>query len=132
MEIEIQEFYSTKPRNPKCDLTGTLSIYVIDCDLDIRGIIVERVKGKYYFRLPSKAAFDAEGKPLFEGGKHVRYPTVTFTARQKHDKLIGEIRKLSPAFSEQKLTESTYTPLKPKAVPAQGPLDNEIVAQNEK
>ncbi len=105
MEIEIQDFYPSKPRNNKVELTGTLSLYVVDYDLDIRGIVVDRVKGRYYFRLPSNGAFDEDGKPLIDNGRRVRYPIVTFTSRQKQDELMAEIRKLAPAFIEKMAKE---------------------------
>lgn len=105
MKIEIQEFFPVKPRNKSHDLSGTLSVYVIDYDLDIRGIVVSRYKGKYFIQLPSKPAFDEDGKQKVENGRKMRYPTVTFVSKDKQDALMQEIRKKAPEFIESYVGE---------------------------
>src|SRR5690242_13796195 len=118
MKIEIQEFYPMKSRDKKFDLTGSLSIYVIDHDLDIRGVSVSRCKGKYFFRLPFRNAFDENGQQIIEDGRKVQYPLVTFASREKQTALMDAIRKEGPAFIESKLKQKM-------------PLDS-IITQNVK
>ena len=116
MNIEIQEFYPAKSQNKKCDLSGTLSIYLIDHDIDIRGVTVNRINGRYYFRLPTKIALDDKGNHLFEDGKKIRYPTVTFASYEKQQALMETIRIEGTKFIEQKLTETPPKTLKKKPV----------------
>jgi hypothetical protein len=103
MEVEIQEYYPQKILDKSCELAGSLSIYVIDYGLDIRGISVRKSKGKYYFTLPFRPALDENGEQIIEGGRRIRYPIVMFADPEKQTQLMTALRTQGPTFIESKL-----------------------------
>jgi hypothetical protein len=86
MKFEFVEFYPIKkPRNNQ--VKGTVHIYAIDCDLDIRGIAVH-VHGKaMYFNFPHYSAIDEET------GNVVRYPHIRWTNEEKHQSMMDFLHK---------------------------------------
>lgn len=105
MNIEIQDFYRMKTKDKNCELNGSLSIYVIDYGLDIRGISVRKSKGRYYFTLPFRPALDENGEQIIEDGRRVRYPIVTFSDPDRQAQLITALRTQGPDFIESKLKQ---------------------------
>ena len=56
MNIEIKNFYPVERRDAKGFLKGSLHIDIklADVELNIRGILVSRQNGKWFFRTPFK------------------------------------------------------------------------------
>ena len=83
MKIEIVEFYPLidKPRK----LHGSMHIYLIDYQMDIRGVHVKTNGDSWWFRLPYRVGYDPETK------KEITYPIVTFTDNEKNKLLIKAI-----------------------------------------
>ena len=82
MKFEFVEFYPITMQEKKKSgklCIGTLHIYVIDIQMDIRGIRVNRWKNKIYFHMPTFSSYDQET------GEKVRYPIIWFneTSTQK-------------------------------------------------
>ena len=90
MKIEIVDFYPFE-RSSKNNI-GTMHIYVIDLDMDIRGIQVIRNKNAYLFFLPKKIAF--------EGDKKVWYPIINFTNNAKNIELNADLRQKGAEFMQ--------------------------------
>ena len=96
MKFEMVEFYPASQPTKKRNLLGTLHIYAIDCELDIRGIIVTKHGNGMFFNLPHFRAVDEETKA------EVRYPLIRWTneATQKemmdflHKEVKPKIKKL--------------------------------------
>ena len=85
MKFEIVDFY---PVEGKKKFIGTMHIYVIDYELDIRGITVLK-NGKYYlFLMPGKKVPDSE-----DPTKLVFYPMIDFTNRDKKKEVIDFLQK---------------------------------------
>jgi hypothetical protein len=85
MKIEFVEFY---PYNPEIsikknkNILGTVHIYLIEEEMDIRGILVSKAGKGIYFHLPHYTAIDEETR------KPVRYPHIRFTNDSKHKSLM--------------------------------------------
>lgn len=82
MNIEIVEFYPIKDKK----FIGTLHIYIIDYNLDVRGIKVFRMKKNYFFQMPGMTTIDENGKKVF-------YPYISFIDENTKKSLIDQIIK---------------------------------------
>jgi hypothetical protein len=92
MKIEVVEFYPMQ--KPEKDWIGTMHIYIIDLDLDIRGIHVLQKKDRYIFRMPSKFSMENEKKQWF--------PVISFTNPKKNTLLFQELRKKGTEFMQNR------------------------------
>ncbi len=82
MKFEFVEFYPAPSYNIKKDVVGTVHIYAIDCQMDIRGIVVIK-RGKHlYFKFPHFHGEDPETK------KRTIYPYIRFTDEKTHQELL--------------------------------------------
>jgi len=79
MKFEMVGFYPSE--NKKSKLLGTLHIYIIDIELDVRGIQVFGNLKTMFFQLPHFMAFD--------DGQKVRYPHIRFTNNEKQKELMN-------------------------------------------
>lgn len=83
MKFEFVEFYPTpddiKQKNDNA--LGTVHIYAIDCELDIRGIRLTRRNKSIFFVLPHTITTDEEGQK-------VKYPFLQFTNEKTHKELM--------------------------------------------
>lgn len=97
MKIEIQEFYPfTKEGYEGCFL-GTLHVYLIDLNMDIRGIEVLVVKNKYKFYLPKKYEM--------KKGYKIWYPVINFLDNNKNKELKKELNKKGLEFIKNYMNE---------------------------
>lgn len=87
MEVEVVEFYEKTRKDRKKELTGTMHVYVVDLDLDIRGVRVIRNGKRWYFFPPSARAKDAETN------QPVHYPIVNFVNPERKRAFITAIRE---------------------------------------
>jgi hypothetical protein len=90
MKIELVEIYKEKALNKK--FIGTAHIYLIDYDIDIRGIGVFRKKNGYFCRLADRFALDPKTN------EKVRYPVFRFTNPEKQQLLMQAICKEVDAY----------------------------------
>jgi hypothetical protein len=97
MNIEIVEFYLEQQDNAKKSLKGTLHIYLPECDIDLRGVIVSRRKDFWFFGLPSKVSVDQET------GQKIKYPIFTFTDSKKMGILLSNIREKGKSYIIKKM-----------------------------
>ena len=86
MKIEIVDFYPKRTEKKDAFLQGHLRIYLIDQQMDILGVFVQKIKDKWFFRLPSGKGTDHETNEM------VRFPLVSFTNRDKNKELMTAIR----------------------------------------
>lgn len=105
MKFELVEFYpATEPK--KKNFLGTVHIYAIDCELDIRGILVTKHGRGMFFNFPHFRAKDEETKGW------VRYPLIRWTNDATHKEMMDflheqvkpEIKKRLGIESKQALT----------------------------
>lgn len=103
MKIELVEFY---PYNPKFAIKhhkntlGTIHIYLIEEEMDIRGILVCKAGKGIFFNLPHYTAIDEET------GKPVRYPHIRFTNDSKHKALMDFLHnEVKPIVRERMVKE---------------------------
>jgi hypothetical protein len=78
MDIEIVEFYPIKTQEGG-GFTGSLHVYLIEQDIDIRGIYVKYDPKKpkaFLFLMPAQFAKDSDGKatkfPIFQFANHCK------------------------------------------------------------
>ena len=90
MKFEFIEFYEateeTKAKKGKKCL-GTVHIYAIDCELDIRGINVTKNGKAIFFHIPHFNDIDKDT------GQRVRYPLIRFTNQQTHQEMMDFLNK---------------------------------------
>lgn len=88
MKFEFVEFYhapeDVKQRNKHS--LGTLHIYAIDCELDLRGIRINKAGRSIIFILPYTSTTDEEGQK-------VKYPFFRFTNEKIHKELMEFLHK---------------------------------------
>lgn len=85
MKFELVEFYPITEKNRgnlKKNAVGTLHIYAIDCQLDIRGIKVTQHGRSMYFHLPHLFGQD------HETGEKVRFPVIRWTNETNHKEMM--------------------------------------------
>lgn len=96
MNIEIVEFYPLENKQNKYKLIGTLHIYLVDYEIDIRGIFAAVAKnGAVFFNMPGGYGIDQET------GKKVRYPYLGFTDSEKSKALMKEVREKGRKYIEE-------------------------------
>lgn len=94
MKFELVEFYPEQHKKFK-DTVGTVHIYAIDCQLDIRGILVTKRGKAMYFTLPHFKAKDQET------GEIVRYPHIRWTNQDTHKEMLDFLhREVKPLVLE--------------------------------
>ena len=96
MDIEVVEFYASHRDDKKQILHGTLHVYLIDLQIDVRGVKVMKDKNSWRFNLPNAKAVDEEGN-------NVWYPLISFTDRAKNTTLLSQIRSKGREFVERRL-----------------------------
>lgn len=85
MKIEVVDFFFLKKDKSFKKFCGTMHIYLIEYEMDIRGICVMHTKKKFFFEMPHRMAFDEEEQ------KVVRYPHLRFTNPAKHKEFMQEL-----------------------------------------
>lgn len=90
MKFEFVEFYPNQShlisdRRTKC--LGTVHVYAIDCELDIRGIVVSRRGKSLFFSIPHFYGFDEET------GKPTRYPLIHWTKAETQQEMMDFLHK---------------------------------------
>jgi hypothetical protein len=87
MKFELVEFYpATEPKFKK-NFVGTVHIYAIDCELDIRGILVTKNGKSMFFNFPHFKALDSET------GLEARYPLIRWTNEATHKGMMDFLHK---------------------------------------
>lgn len=95
MKIEFVGFYPVAPalKSRYKKMLGTVHLYLIEEELDVRGILVMKSGKGLFFCLPYFQTIDAET------GEKVRYPHIRFTNEEKHKKLIDFLHsEVKPAI----------------------------------
>ena len=87
MKFELVEFYPAPEPKKKKNFLGTVHIYAIDCELDIRGILVTMHGRGMFFNLPHFRAIDSET------GEEVRYPLIRWTKEATHKEMMDFLHK---------------------------------------
>lgn len=85
MNIEIVEFYPFQRDDKRGKMKGSLHIYIVDDDIDLRGVYVIKNRDNWFFGLPQQKGVDNETK------QPVRYPVFSYMTREKNDKLRDAI-----------------------------------------
>ncbi|MDC7243672.1 MAG: hypothetical protein PQJ44_07025 [Sphaerochaetaceae bacterium] len=80
MKIEVVEFYPRKTKN-KNIIIGTLHIYWIDEEMDIRGCNVYVKNKRIHITLPYFKQYDPEQERV------VTYPVINYMNQEKQDSL---------------------------------------------
>ena len=89
MKFELVEFYESNKQirdkySKKC--VGTVHIYAIDCELDIRGINIHKNGNNIYFNFPHFNGVDNET------GEKVRYPIIRWTNETIQTEMMDFLR----------------------------------------
>lgn len=92
MKFEIVEFYKFVPspnKQPKKTIFyGTLHIFVIDYNLDIRGIkVFRKSRNSFFISFPDAYAYDPIEK------KNVRYPIISFMKEEDKNEIMTFLKK---------------------------------------
>ena len=93
-EVEIVEFYP----DPKKGFVGTMHIYLPEFLMDVRGILVLRYRGKYFFKLPQNKGTDENGKVSY-------YPILSFSDPIRWKMIIRFLQQEGPAYVDNILKE---------------------------
>jgi len=88
MEIEVVGFYPNAKKT-KGGCIGTMQIYIIDFDMDIRGVCVLKNGSKYHFFLPHMRSTD---------GTNSRYPAINFANPERHKAFNRDLKAVAMAF----------------------------------
>lgn len=126
MKVEFVEFYplaSSLKKNRHKNTLGTVHVYLIDEEMDVRGILAIKSGKGIFFALPHFKTIDAES------GEKVAYPHVRFTNQEKHKKLMDFLHaEVKPVIKQRlkaqggeiggvddkRLDQDKKTPQKPK------------------
>lgn len=99
MRFELVDFYPITDKNrgkAKKNLLGTVHLYMIDCQFDIRGIRVSKNGKGIYFQMPHIFGFD------HETGEKIKYPVFHFTKQENHDEMMNFLHtEVKPIVQEK-------------------------------
>lgn len=105
INMEVVEFYPFDPiTNPK-KFKGTLHVYLIDLEMDIRGIVVVKQGKGIFIDLPRKMYIDEDTD------ERKTYPIVSFSDSKKTRALYLSIKELGKKYIEQYLKEKLGSPI---------------------
>jgi DNA-binding cell septation regulator SpoVG len=100
MNIELVEFYDLPIDKKHKKRAGTLHIYLIDYQIDIRGIRVIFNKSRMYVNMPARTGIDPET------GEKVIYPVFSFTDHNKNKEIVVVITEKLRKFLQEKESQS--------------------------
>jgi hypothetical protein len=100
MNIELVEFYDLPIDKKHKKRAGTLHIYLIDYQIDIRGIRVIFNKSRMYVNMPTMFGKDPDT------GEKVMYPVFVFTDNNKNKEIVSAIRTKLGKFLQEKERQS--------------------------
>lgn len=102
MKFEFVEFYpvNKKFQGKNKKAVGTVHIYAIEAEMDIRGIRVSKNGKAIFFLLPHTTTLD-------EAGNEVKYPFLRFTNPKIHQEMMD--------FLHSEVKPKIYEKLKTKA-----------------
>jgi len=107
MKFEIVEFYPKKDGEKTSPLTlGTMHVYFIDIQMDLRGINVRQMGRKMMFSIPGFRALD-DGKTVF-------CPFVDFTDRSIKKQLIDFLQTKGIQYIKKNFPEVIHERKKEK------------------
>jgi len=96
MEIEIVDAYPLITKSGK-QSGWSMAIYLIDLDMDLRGILATKTKKGWFFSMPFLKNFCQEKKDL------VKFPIISFVKREKNLNLMKKLRQKGTEFLEKKI-----------------------------
>lgn len=94
--FEIVGFYPAKPGKNKTFL-GTIHAYLIDADIDLRGINVFRKGKNYFYKFPEKFQLDPQTNRV------ERFPVMSFNNPDKQRQMIEFLRKSAPEIIQEEM-----------------------------
>lgn len=100
INIEFVEFYPFEKKKTKKNgwvNIGTVHIYLIDYEMDIRGIVVIQKGKNFRFNCPHFMTYDPEEK------RKVTYPHIRFTNEAKHKALMDFLHQKALKHVKEKL-----------------------------
>lgn len=99
MKFELVDFYPMTDKNrgkSKKNVLGTVHLYVIECQIDIRGIRVVKNGKCVHFLMPHSFGQD------HETGEKVKYPIFRFTNQKDHDEMMNFLHtQVKPQIMEK-------------------------------
>ncbi len=98
MNIEIVEFYPYAKKGRK--IAGTLHVYLIDENIDLRGIHVEKKKDTWWFQIPYRTQYAHDTK------KEERFPVFLFNDIEKNKDLMHTMRTEGIKYIEEKFLKN--------------------------
>lgn len=94
MKYEFVEFYPKPPELKNKKAIGTVHIFVIDMNIDIRGIVVQKHGKNLIFKMPFL--------PSFDNGKKVFFPAINFIDIKDKKQWIAFMQKeVSPIIKKR-------------------------------
>ena len=97
MEIEIIEAYIIKTKADDIPKGWSLHVYIIDWEMDIRGIMMIKTSSGWIFRMPHLKNYDVIEKKI------ITYPVISFSDSLKTTNLKDLIKVKAIEFVENKL-----------------------------
>jgi len=99
MKFELVDFYPITDKNREKnnkDTLGTIHIYAIDCQLDLRGIRVKKNGKAIFFYMPHVLGSD------HETGEKIRYPVFRWTDQKIHQQMMDFLHtEVKPLIKER-------------------------------
>jgi hypothetical protein len=97
IKFEIVELYIEKVNKATASFSGSLHVYLIDYDIDLRGISIIKKKNHWLVFMPRRTGIDPDTK------EKVYYPLLSFTNFEKQKLFLTQLRKELPEFYKEKL-----------------------------
>ena len=96
MKFEIVDFYPST--EPKKNMYGTMHVYIIDYQMDFRGILVKNGLNGIFFQLPGMTVLDENRQKVF-------FPFIDFTDQEKKKELINFLKTEGKQYLKEKFKD---------------------------
>lgn len=100
MKFELVDFYPITDKNrgnAKKSFLGTIHLYIIDYDMDFRGIRVTKSGKSIFFQIPHISTQD------HETGQKVRYPVIRWTNQKNHEEMMNFLHTFVKPIIREKI-----------------------------
>lgn len=128
MKIEIIDFFFLKIDRKKRHFYGTMHVFLVDHEIEIRGIFVIYKKDKFIFEMPYRKGLD------IKEDKMMKYPYLRFRSEEKNNSFFNQLRSLGEEYIRKEIMtlpaeNRPFIPQDIYSIPIESPKEPSVQSQ---